>query len=354
MNQTIFKWAVVGAGPAGIAAIGKLLDQGIEASHILWLDPHFNVGDLGLYWQNVSSNTTVELFNKFLMESPAFQYHNTAKNFKLNQLPGHDTCQLGLMVEPLQWITHHLRKKVNAQVAKIHHITLTHNTWRLEGDSKLYSAQNVILAMGAEPDILNYPTPNLIPFTVAIDESRLRDVVDINKTYAVFGSSHSAMIIIQNLVNLDVKKIINFYRSPCRYAINMGDWTLFDNTGLKGQTAMWARQHIDGTLPQNLTRYTATESHINTHLPTCDNVIYAVGFKRRPSLTIHDYEYNHYDPHIGILGPGLFGFGIAYPEIKADPMGCVETQVGLWKFMSYLNKVLPLWLKYPCTVSKST
>jgi len=354
VNQTIFQWAVIGAGPAGIAAIGKLLDQGITADHILWLDPQFKVGDLGLYWQNVHSNTTVHLFNKFLLESPSFQYSKGAEDFKLSHLPQQHTCQLSLMVAPLQWITDHLRNTVEAQEAMIHHITLTHNTWILDSDSKSYSAQNVILAIGAEPDVLHYPMLDPIPFTIAIDKQRLHDVIDVKKTYAVFGSSHSAMIIIQHLVDLNVNKIINFYRSPCRYAINMGDWTLFDNTGLKGQTATWTRQHIDGTLPQNLVRYTASETNIKNYLPVCDKAIYAVGFKRRTSLTISGFEYNHYDPHVGILGPGLFGFGIAYPEIKPDQMGCLESQVGLWKFMLYLNKVLPIWLKYPCTFSKST
>lgn len=354
MNQTLFKWAVVGAGPAGIAAIGKLLDQGIEAADIIWLDPEFKVGDLGRYWQHVHSNTAVNLFIQFLLASPSFQYNQATKDFKLNHLPGQETCQLNRMVEPLQWVTDHLRNRVNAQKAMVHRITLTQNTWILESDLKSFRSQNVILATGAEPQILHYSMPELIPFTTAIDKQRLQDVVDITKNYAVFGSSHSAIIIIQHLVDLGVKKVINFYRSPCRYAINMGDWTLFDNTGLKGQTAHWARKYIDGTLPTNLVRYTATETNIQDQLPACDKVIYAVGFTRRTSLIISGFEHHHYDPHVGILGPGLFGFGIAYPQIKPDPMGCLESQVGLWKFMVYLNKVLPIWLKYPCTFSKST
>lgn len=59
MKEKTFQWAIVGAGPAGIAAIGKLLDYGITPADILWLDPAFKVGDLGQLWQNVSSNTIV-------------------------------------------------------------------------------------------------------------------------------------------------------------------------------------------------------------------------------------------------------------------------------------------------------
>lgn len=35
-----YKWAVVGAGPAGMATIGQLLDSGINAKNILWIDPN--------------------------------------------------------------------------------------------------------------------------------------------------------------------------------------------------------------------------------------------------------------------------------------------------------------------------
>lgn len=49
MHNNKFQWAVIGAGPAGIAAVGKLLDHGVLPEDILWFDPHFKVGDLGLF-----------------------------------------------------------------------------------------------------------------------------------------------------------------------------------------------------------------------------------------------------------------------------------------------------------------
>ncbi|MDE5009223.1 hypothetical protein NAI53_10795, partial [Francisella tularensis subsp. holarctica] len=61
-NLKKYKWAVVGAGLAGKTVIGQLLDNDIKAKDILWLDPKFSVGDFGIKWGEVSSNTTVELF----------------------------------------------------------------------------------------------------------------------------------------------------------------------------------------------------------------------------------------------------------------------------------------------------
>lgn len=347
MNPPTHQWAIVGAGPAGIAAVGKLLDYGIDPKQILWIDPHFTVGDLGRLWQNVSSNTTVKLFLNFLESTHAFSYYKAPADFHINHLPPHETCTLQHIVEPLQWISEQLKTSVLAKQTFIHEMKLSERVWSLRGDSKTYYAKNVILATGALPETLNYPGIDVVPFDLAIDKERLAAYVNTDDTYAVFGASHSAIIILNYLVDLGVKSVINFYRSPCRYAINMGDWTLFDNTGLKGHTAAWARQHIDGTRPNNLTRHTVSEANLARYLPACNKAIYAVGFKRRNNILIDNYEHADYNPHVGIIGPGLFGLGIGYPELKTDPFGCKEYQVGLWKFMTYLNRVMPVWLKYP-------
>jgi cation diffusion facilitator CzcD-associated flavoprotein CzcO len=47
MLRNRFKWAIVGAGPAGIATVGLLLDNKVDARDILWIDPDFKVGDFG-------------------------------------------------------------------------------------------------------------------------------------------------------------------------------------------------------------------------------------------------------------------------------------------------------------------
>lgn len=345
-NKKPMQWAVIGAGPAGIAAVGKLLDHGVDASAILWVDPHFQVGDLGQLWRNVSSNTSVARFTDFLRNAASFNYHEAPSYFPLNQLPLDETCVLRDVVEPLQWVSDHLRARVNSVSDHIRSLNLSDRIWTLTSDTQQFKAHNVILATGSLPSSLNHPGVDVLPFETAIDKEKLARVVNENACYAVFGSSHSAIIIVRHLVELGVKQVVNFYRSPCRYAVDMGDWILFDNTGLKGQTATWARNNIDGKLPANLLRVSTDEHHLARYLPECNKVIYAVGFQRRNSLVIGDYEQATHNPHVGIIGPGLFGFGIAYPELKTDPSGNEEHQVGLWKFMVYLNKVLPIWFRY--------
>lgn len=346
MKPRIFDWTVIGAGPSGIAAVGRLIDHGVDPSRLLWIDPHFNVGELGRLWHTISSNTSVKLFHDFLLASPAFNYENAPHSFSLNQLPPSETCTLSHVIAPLQWITDSLTQKVHALKKQVTHLERINGQWVISNETEQWHTKKVILATGAVADALNEPSIEPLPFEIAIDQERLKSAFRSNYTYAVFGSSHSAIMIIRNLVELNAKKIINFYKSPCRYAMNMGDWILFDNTGLKGTTAKWAREFIDGSIPSNLKRYINTPTNINHYLPKCNQAIYAVGFKRFNSITVGNYEQIDYNPQTGIIALDLFGLGIAYPEKKRDPFGNEETLVGMWKFMCYLNRVLPIWLNY--------
>lgn len=131
MTDKIFQWAIIGAGAAGIAAVGKLLDKGISPNEILWIDPCFQVGDLGRYWSNVSSNTTVSLFHRFLEACQAFHYKTIKSQFALSELPEESCCELSYMVEPLQWVSDQLSERVYAFEDWIDNIHLEEQRWEI-------------------------------------------------------------------------------------------------------------------------------------------------------------------------------------------------------------------------------
>lgn len=341
------QWAVIGAGPAGIAAVGKLLDHGIAAKEIIWIDPKFQVGDFGTLWRNVPSNTKVKLFRKFLTAADAFAYNTCPHDFALNHADPEKTCYLHLMAEPLQWVTEQLKNKVAFIQDTAEKLTLNKRAWEISFKNSHAIANNIILATGAESKQLAFPTPSSIPLHDAMDSTRIKNHLADDDTIAVFGSSHSAILVLRNLVESGVKQVINFYRSPLRYAVYLDDWILFDDTGLKGPTAEWAREYIDDKLPMNLTRVYSNEENIEHHLPQCNKVVYAVGFEKRSLPIIENLGHTSYVEQCGIIAPGLFGFGIAFPEAKYNPFHLLEYRVGLWKFMDYLQRVLPIWLKYP-------
>lgn len=341
----IYEWTVIGAGPAGIAAVGKLLDLGIAGKQIAWIDRTFTVGDFGTLWRNVPSNTRVKLFIQFLNACQSFNYSNSASAFEINRIDPETTCSLCVMAEPLQSVTDNLKNTVNAITAFAENLFFINHTWHIGLEKSTIQAKNVILAIGAEPKSLPFPSLPVIPLSAGMDGTQITKHITNDDTIAVFGSSHSAVLALRNLVEIKAKHIINFYRSPLQYAVFLDNQILFDDTGLKGSTADWAHEHLDGTLPDNLTRVYSNEENLAHYLPQCNKIIYAIGFERRLKPLIPDFEQFKYDAQSGIIAPGLFGVGIAFPQAKYNSAGLLEHRVGLWKFMDYLNNIMPMWLE---------
>jgi cation diffusion facilitator CzcD-associated flavoprotein CzcO len=343
--MTQYSWTVIGAGPAGIAAVGRLLDNGIVGEQIAWIDPEFGAGDFGTKWRAVPSNTRVELFLDYLTASPSFRY-GQAPAFELNNFDPEQTCPLGVVAEPLVWISQHLRQRVRTFRAIATELVLASRQWTITTQHETITSKNVILAVGSVPKKLSYEELDEIPIETVLDPAKLAKLPLDGATVAVFGSSHSTMIALPNLLNTPVKKVINVYRSPLKYAVCFDNWTLFDDTGLKGQAADWARKNIDGTCPRRLERCSVGDREFEKILQMCDHIVYTVGFERRHRPLTPQWGSLEYDPTNGILAPGLFGVGIAFPEYWIDPLGAGQYRVGLHKFMQRLDTALPLWLRY--------
>lgn len=345
-KSSIFEWLVIGAGPAGIATIGKLLDFGIPQGRIAWIDPNFQVGDLGEKWYNVPSNTKVSLFVKFLNDCSSFKYKECKESFKINHLSPNDHCFLKEVAAPLQWITDHLCSIVESIRDEALALNLENGNWEVKTKSSLIRTKNIVLCIGSEPKQLSYSHPKMIPLEIALNPQKLAEEIKPQDIVGVFGASHSSILILANLLNLKPKMIHNFYRSPHIYAVELEDWILFDNTGLKGFAAKWAHQHLDGTLPNHFNRCLVSDKTFEEILALCNKIIYAIGFERRKTPVIEQFPGVNYQETTGIIAPGLFGLGIAYPQAQFDLLGNLEYRVGLWKFMEYLNTVLPIWVKY--------
>ena len=340
-----YTWTVIGAGPAGIAAVGRLLDQKIPPEKIAWIDPAFAAGDLGQKWRSVSSNTIAGTFLSYLNGSAAFRF-SEAPPMPLAATDPQETCALALVADPLVWVTQHLRERVDVFETWATALSLQERRWRIETRHRELASDNVILAVGAIPKKLDYSHLDEIPVEVALDPERLADEQLEGATVAVFGSSHSSMIVLPHLLRHPVERVINFYRSPLKYAVYLDDWILFDDTGLKGQAAVWARENIDGVCPERLDRCWVCSPEFEEKLAACDRVVYTVGFERRKLPKTPQWGQLDYNQKNGILAPGLFGLGIAFAEYAEDPYGYGQFRVGLKKFMDYLDTVLPLWMVY--------
>ncbi|WP_238306027.1 MULTISPECIES: pyridine nucleotide-disulfide oxidoreductase [Mycobacterium] len=336
---------MIGAGPAGIAAVGRLIDQGVPPKEIAWVDPAFCAGDLGAKWRPVSSNTIAGTFLEYLAGASSFRFA-ASPPMPLKEVDPDETCALALVADPLLWVTGQLRERVAAFQTTATALRLERRKWLIETEDGTIVSSNVVMAVGAVPRKLDYPQLQEIPVEVVLDPEQLRELPLDGATVAVFGSSHSSMIALPHLLRHPVARVINFYRSPLKYAVYLDDWILFDDTGLKGRAAQWARENIDGVYPEKLERCLVSAPEFEEKLSECDRVVYTVGFQRRALPATPQWGPLDYNPQNGIIAPGLFGLGIAFPEYAEDPYGYGQYRVGLKKFMDYLSAVLPLWMVY--------
>ncbi|KAI5065847.1 hypothetical protein GOP47_0018471 [Adiantum capillus-veneris] len=305
-----YEWCVVGAGPAGIATVGLLLDSSVPPSALLWIDPSFSVGDFGTRWRFVSSNTNVGLFLRFYQRCRSFgfpfeSFNNNTRRYAIEDLPEKQTCSLDVAAEPLRDVTHTLRQKVHSVVGEVSQLREKDAKWECLLSSSVieassFLANNVVLATGAVPRSLPfhqaYPLIDEIPIATALNPSALVASVSADDTIAIFGSSHSAIILIRTLLEQSsAKKVINFYREPLK-------------------------ENLHGKLPDRLVRVLSDDTSTAEHLPCCTKVIYATGFERRelPKGIVGLPSSYTYNAHCGVIAPGLFGCGIGYPEQKAD------------------------------------
>ena len=157
-----YVWTVIGAGPAGIAAVGKLLDRGIADKDIAWIDPAFAAGDIGAKWRSVSSNTKVGTFLEYLNGAKAFRF-SEAPPMPLTETDPEETCALALVADPLRWITEHLRERVDTVETTATGLVLENRQWRIETEQQELTSTNVILAVGAASQEAQLPSAERDP-----------------------------------------------------------------------------------------------------------------------------------------------------------------------------------------------
>ena len=407
-----YEAVVVGAGPAGVTCLGNLLER--RLGPILWVDDGFDGGRVNRYYREVPSNTKVKLFIDFATTVQPFRRIVSgqpsrgrwdepdeslacAKPDKLQHmrvLEQDKGCSLSHAADMMLTLTEGLKRmpEVTTDTGRVSDAVLDERTsqWSVRVDGRESSApvtaKRLILCTGASPKKPSLPVaiPNAeeLDLDTVLSPSRLHLALSPlgpptgPKTVAVIGASHSAILVLMNLYKLasTVKpdlRIRWFTRHALRYAVYMDGWILRDNTGLKGEAAVWAKENLE---PETFTKSDVSkyiepisneagaEAEVFAeHMVDCDYFIQAIGYERDalPSLktssgTEISPQYNHetggfsYNPTKDDASsstklPGMYGAGIAFPEQVKDPHGNVEMAVGMFKFMKYIKRVSPSW-----------
>jgi hypothetical protein len=358
-EKTDYEWTIVGAGVAGIIAISILLDLGIPSESIYWVDPLFNVGRIGEYYENVTANSANKFWISFLKASPTIEKITQKEIEVISNLDPNGYSTLSLILPSMQKVTEHFKSFISYQTGYTDYLEFFDSVWHVGVNNTIKSSRNVILATGCKPVVLDYAKhADTIPLDYALDPQILEKMVKPQDSIAVFGGSHSAILILKYLSSFNVNSIYNFYKYPCIYAIDMGDWVLNNSNGLKGEAAIWAKNILENNPPKNLHRIMNSNENRKKYLPYCNKIIYAIGYEKNPlPAIIHDgssVDDISFDPQSGIIGTRIFGIGIAFPGMSLDPMGNKEQGIGLNSFMRYALQVMPEWIKSKHIESKDS
>lgn len=369
-NSSIAEYVIVGAGPAAICAVAKLVGTGLNASQIIWVDPEFACGDFGTVLSvgsSVPGNTKVADYNKVnqaiynllpktaptLAEKQAFAITHLATDY---------TCSLREATEPMQHLTHKLSAMVTSLRGKVTEITEVQEGLRirteLANETVYLLSRRVILATGAKPRELNiYSGKRIHPNDVFI-KSQLQAYLTANpqvKKVAVFGSSHSAALAVMHLLQAGIP-VIQFINKPYLFAqaattADGAAFTLHDNTGLKGEVARFTKSLLTGEFAFADKWQQVDSAKMDDYLEQCTHFVEAIGYVAQDTLTINgqplrSYTYNKHTSEIAGV-KGLFGIGIAFPQEKTSLSGEVELSVGYGKFWTTVNdeKIFSLWQK---------
>jgi cation diffusion facilitator CzcD-associated flavoprotein CzcO len=263
-------WAVVGAGPCGIAAVGRLTDHLLAGriSRLVWVDPSFTVGRMGQYYRNVPANTPNQDLIRALDLCPGFNFQvaqqarrqQTGVGSVMVDLSMEDCHALGYFVDALEDATAHLRylsttDELKGRFELIHGTAVNNHAasssaalnWTLNiqtaNESKELRTESVdamIYACGGTPLKPLFPTmyTSSAPYAVhSLDSvvdpiyvqslmAQLSSTPAASRHWVVIGSSHSAMLIIMNLVSAGVTNITNVYRSDMKFQhkLSTGGW----------------------------------------------------------------------------------------------------------------------------------
>lgn len=340
-DQSSAQWTIIGAGPAGIITVGLLLDLGVDPQDIVWVDPEFNVGRMGKFYETVPGNTRTFLYIEFINACKTFQEINTPSMQALQYYEPHLAYPLEIIINPLRDITQYMCTKVRAKQDSLTSLDFINDQWYVGLSQETVISRSVVLATGSHPRNLHYPCDQEIPLDMALNKDQLAQQVTPQDTIAVVGSAHSAVLVMKYLSELPVGRIINFYLKPLEFVQDMGAWFLLT----KSLAGDWAKNVLEKNPPAHLIRLLNTPQTLSAWLPICTKIIYACGFDRNelPAINGTDPIVSYHET-TGVIAPRLFGIGIAFPEKEMHSDGSSEYNIGLLDFMSYAQKIIPAWL----------
>lgn len=370
-KEKTFSATVIGAGSAGLSIVGRLLSANVKP--ILWIDPQFEGGRM-IDYQKVPANTKTKFFLNFMSECPTYEEFLKEKNPDLNPLEifknenpeGQSFLDRAYFMCKSLTQNIALKHKDSTKLLKgtVDKLTLKNSNssqrfWEIKlNTQEKYYSDKIILATGAKPRTIDFLNKPQIPLEVLVndDPDKLSTYVTENDVVGVFGSSHSSILALKHLEHMpnSPKKIYCFYKEKIRYAVHTEKGIFYDNFGLKGQAAIWAKDYLEAGRSKIIEMHhminDETEKEVyKKYVPDCTKFAATIGFERCVAPVI-DIEKNdgQIEVHQKITYDGtnlriskiegneplynMWGIGIGFPRIVRDLSGDMGFDVGVYKF----------------------
>jgi len=229
--NTAKDWVVVGAGPAGLTYLAKLLSLKVAPERILWVDEAFDGGAFAKY-KDVPGNTKVKSFMTWALSNSHLQElskHPSKPLSHLKSLDQEKSCTLGEVHDVIKNYTSQLLSRIPHYYCPVSELEYNNvgQFWKVFLDQKASALQrsstsasppdmvvtrNVCLAIGGEPLRhtnlhLGHPNKKLIDLYTALSFSGLQTNISPGDTIAIIGGSHSAFVIMYLLHKLNIPNV---------------------------------------------------------------------------------------------------------------------------------------------------
>lgn len=332
---------VIGAGVSGLILILLLAETSIPLNNICVIDPYFDGGDLLRKWPSVISNTPwSSTLNNLQKYCPSAKIPNWALNLPLDKpTPLHTIIKL----------IRECAKPVLDKVQRIHGTAISANwstnksLWSVcikrEQVIDTIDVKGLILSYGAEPKELDISIPS-IPLDVALDINKLKNYIEPTNKVLVFGSRHSGVHILKNLVDCSANSIIGLYKGDKPFLFARDG--IYD--GIKMDAATIADEILMDKYPSIKMLSLSNLSTMLRETRSADWVIYAIGFEPRHKIILTIDENKRvanleYDKTGKLLQYSCaWGFGFAYPSQAPDE---IHWDVGVSSFLEHIHRQIP-------------
>jgi hypothetical protein len=314
-----YKYCIIGFGISGQILLLELIRANIPKKDIAICDENFLGGELVTKYGSVLSNTpwwkTKKALEVYTSDLP-------------NISP--DICT------PVRIIAKACLQTALKASEGVDKYTTTVKSlepgWTINHTFGTFNSEKIFLTIGGQEKNIELPLSK-IPLSIALDKNQLANSLDPNDKITVFGTSHSGVVVLENLNSLGIPTI----------AVHKGTLPFLFETevrgGLKEQSAITAKEILDGKYTNTMLVSWSDPIKIYKTLIKSTKVIIATGFEGKSNF---GKEFTVYDPDTALIsvGTNIYGFGMAYPGITTIADKKFQ-DVSVLSFQEQIQRCLP-------------